>query len=206
LSNILGVITAGGASSRYGAPKALATVGGRRVVDRAADALRTALGAGDVVAIINDAELARAGGLPHRPDVLRDIGPLAGVHAALLWAQERGADGVLIVGCDMPFLEPALLRELVRRGAAADAVVPESGGRRGVEPLCACYATACSAAIEEAVARGDTRMISFLDHVRTDRMPLAVVRSFGDPERMFLNVNTPADRAAADAALGRSDP
>jgi molybdopterin-guanine dinucleotide biosynthesis protein A len=206
MADILGVITAGGASSRYGSPKALAQVGGRRVVDRAADALRAALGCEDIVAIINDAALARQVGLPHRADVLRDTGPVAGVHAALLWAVERGCSGILIVGCDMPFLEPALLRELASRAAAADAVVPESEGRRGIEPLCAYYGTACVPAIEAAVAAGDARMVGFLGQVRVDRVPLERVRTFGDPARLFLNVNTPHDRAEADRAAGGGSP
>jgi molybdopterin-guanine dinucleotide biosynthesis protein A len=206
MRSVLGVVTAGGTSSRYGMPKALAEVGGRRVVDRATAALRTALGAEDVVAIINDPELARAVGLPCRGDVLRGIGPLAGVHAALLWARERADAGVLIVGCDMPFLEPALLQELVRRRHGCDAVVPESEGRRGIEPLCAYYGTACIAAIEAAVTRNDTRMIGFLDDVRTRRVPLSVVRSFGDPTHIFLNVNTPHDRAVADRLVRGDEP
>jgi molybdopterin-guanine dinucleotide biosynthesis protein A len=198
----LGVITAGGASIRYGSPKALALVGGRRVVDRAADALRSALGSDDIVAIINDADLAQRVGLPHRGDVLRDIGPVAGVHAALLWARERRSSGVLIVGCDMPFLEPALLRELVSRGADADAVLPESEGRRGIEPLCAYYAVACIAPIEATIAAGDTRVVGFLERVRLDRVPLEVVRTFGDPARLFFNVNTQLDRVEAERTEG----
>jgi molybdopterin-guanine dinucleotide biosynthesis protein A len=203
-SGVLGVVTAGGASSRYGSPKALALIGGRRVVDLAADALRAALRGDDIVAIINDAELARLVALPHRADVLHDVGPLAGVHAALLWARERGSSGVLIVGCDMPFLEPALLHELVIRGKDADAVVPESEGRRGIEPLCAYYGVACVAAIEDAIAAGDTRVVGFLKRVRLDRVPLERVRAFGDPRRMFFNVNTQQDRAEAEQTLGDS--
>jgi molybdopterin-guanine dinucleotide biosynthesis protein A len=204
MRRILGVVTAGGASTRYGSPKALAVIGGARVVDRAAAALRAALDTPDVVAIINDDALAREVGLPHRPDVLRDVGPLAGVHAALLWAGELGCDGILIAGCDMPLLEPGLLRELVSRADDVDAVVPESEGRRGMEPLCAVYGTRCIPAIEEAAAAGDTRMIGFLERVRTKVVPLDVVRTFGDPARLFLNVNTPEDAAAAERILGEA--
>jgi molybdopterin-guanine dinucleotide biosynthesis protein A len=198
---ILGAIIAGGQSTRYGSAKALAVIGGIRVVDRAANALRAALLADDIVAIVNEPELAEAIGLPHRPDALPGIGPLAGVHAALLWARQRHRSGVLALGCDMPFVEPALLREIVRRAGGADVVVPASEGRRGVEPLCAFYATACIAAIEAAAARGDSRMVGFHDDVAVERVPMAVVRGFGEPARMFLNINTPADRADAERRL-----
>lgn len=197
-ADVLGAIIAGGGSTRFGSPKALARVGGRRVVDRAADALRTALDGASVIAIVNDADLARQIGLPYRADVLARVGALAGLHAALLWARERGCMGVLAVGCDMPFLSPALLRRLLAEAGDHDAVIPESEGPRGVEPLCAYYTTACIDAIDRAVQRGDARMIGFHTDLDVVRLPIAVVRSFGDPAMLFMNLNTERDRAAAD--------
>ncbi|MBR9988678.1 MAG: molybdenum cofactor guanylyltransferase [Gemmatimonadetes bacterium] len=194
---VLGVIIAGGTSSRFGSPKALARVGGIRVIDRLAEALRAACD--DVVAIINDAGLAHTSGLPHRADMLHGAGALAGVHAALLWARERDCSGVVAAGSDMPFLPVSLLGELVTRSAAGhDIVIPASDGPRGVEPLCAFYGVACIAAIEDAITRGDTRMIGFHQHVAVHRIPLDDVRAFGDPAVMFMNLNTPADHEAAE--------
>lgn len=201
--NAVGAIIAGGASTRYGSPKALARVGGRRIVDRVADALRAACGA--VIAIVNDAALAQQIGLPHRGDVLRDIGALAGVHAALAWARELDADGIIAVGCDMPFVSAELLHALLQHGYSADVVVPESAGPRGVEPLCAYYALACLPAIEHAVARGDHRMIGFFADVRVLRVPLEEVRRWGDPALLFRNINSPADLADAERALAAGD-
>lgn len=194
---VSGAVIAGGISSRFGSPKALAEVGGVRTIDRVASALRAA-DVDDIIAIVNDPELARESGLPHRADALKGVGALAGVHAALLWARERGAAGVLAVGCDMPFASADLLRELRSRAGDHDLVLPASEGPRGVEPLCAYYATACIAPIEEAVARDDARMIGFHEHVRVQRIPLQEVRTFGDPAVLFMNMNTQADRMRAD--------
>ena len=119
----------------------------------------------------------------------------------MLWARERDCRGILAAGCDMPFLEPALLRALIEHAAGADAVLPASEGPRGVEPLCAWYGTACVAAIETAVHAGDTRMIGFHETARVVRLPLDEVSSFGDPARLFMNLNTPADRDAAERLL-----
>jgi molybdopterin-guanine dinucleotide biosynthesis protein A len=195
---LLGAIIAGGLSTRYGAPKALAEVGGRRVVDRVAAVLRSTATVEDVVVIANDAQLGHAIGLPFRGDVLQAGGALAGVHAALLWALERGRAGIIAVACDMPFLEPALIDAIAARADAAEAVLPESAGPRGVEPLCAFYSTVCIAPIEAAAARGDMRMIGFHADCTVERVPLDVVRSIGDPAVLFRNLNTPADRLAAD--------
>lgn len=195
---------AGGRSTRYGGPKALARVGGVRVVDRVAAALRAAVAPSDVVAIVNDAALASAIGLEHRADTLRDAGALAGVHAALVWARDRALTGALVVACDMPFVEGGLLRALLAEAEAvdADAVLPESAGPRGIEPLCAWYSTACIAAIEAAAARGDARMIGFHEDVLVHRLPLENVQTLGDPAALFQNLNTPADRVAAEQRAG----
>jgi molybdopterin-guanine dinucleotide biosynthesis protein A len=197
-ADVLGAIIAGGVSSRFGSPKALARVRGERVVDRVHRALGAALGGGDIIAIVNDAVLAAAIGLPQRRDVIGGAGALAGVHAALLWASERGQRGVLAVGCDMPFLSPALMGALLAGRDGHDVVIPESEGRRGVEPLCAFYGISCIAPVERAIARGDARMIGFHADVVVQRIPLDAVRAFGDPTILFMNLNTEADRIAAE--------
>lgn len=199
---VLGAIIAGGASTRFGSPKAFARVGGERVIDRVANALRTCVSPDDIVAIVNDEELAGHTGLPHRPDAITGMGALGGLHAALIWARERGHTGVIAVGCDMPFLSPGLLNELLLRRSDNDVVIPASGGPRGVEPLCAFYATTCIAAIDDALAHDDGRMIGFHESVKVNRIPGDIVCTFGNPAIMFMNLNTEADRLAAERLTG----
>lgn len=195
-------ILAGGESRRFGAPKALARVGGRRVVERVREAARAALP--EVVLIANRPGLFAETGLPVRPDLLPGFGVLGGIHAALSWAEEEGRPGALCLACDLPFLPAGLLRALVARAAEgdADAVVPESTGRRGVEPLCAFYSVACRPVLEALHARGERRAVALLGELRTARLPLAAVRRWGDPEVVFLNVNTPEDHRRAVQEAG----
>lgn len=196
MSAPLGVVLAGGLSTRYGSPKALATVGGHRIVDRAAAALREVTDR--VVAIANDEGVEREIGLPARADVHAGLGALGGIHSALLWAHDEHCGGVLIVACDMPFLSVPLLRRVLELSAAADVVAPESGGPRGIEPLCAYYATTCLPAVESAIVRGDRRVIAFHDAVSVHHLALDEVRTFGDPAKLFLNVNSVDDRNRAE--------
>jgi len=195
---VLGTIIAGGLSSRFGSPKALALVDGRRVIDRVTDALSGVTR--HVVAIVNDPALAAAFGLPHRGDVHAGAGPIAGLHAALGWAEEDGFEAALALACDLPFVSTPLLRMLCTTAAEtqADAVLPESDGPRGVEPLCAWYSTRCLPAIRSALERGDHRLIGFHSAVRVARVPLERVRTCGDPALLFANLNSPADRDRAD--------
>lgn len=200
--DVLGVILAGGRSTRYGSPKALACVGGVRIIDRVQNAMAQVTR--DVVLIANDPALAATAGLRWRPDIHPDAGALGGIHAALEWAADESRLAILAAACDMPFLSISLLHALAGRGmradgaAGADAVVAESGGRRGVEPLCAFYSVRCLDAIARAIRAGDRRMIGFYDDVRVERIPLEEVETFGDVRELFLNVNTPEDREQAE--------
>ena len=81
----------------------------------------------------------------------------------------------------------------------ADAALPESDSRRGVEPLCAAYGPDCGPAIRAAVARGDQRAIAFHADVRVARLPRERVLQYGDPGVLFFNVNTPEDLSRAES-------
>ncbi|MFN8665749.1 MAG: molybdenum cofactor guanylyltransferase [Gemmatimonadaceae bacterium] len=189
-----GVILAGGGATRFdGRPKGLEVVGGRRIIDRVADALRAV--SDDLLLIANDPGAdAWLPGVRTCRDVRPGEGSLGGLHAAL----SHAAGAVLVVAWDMPFVSAPLLARLRALGEEGhDAAVAESLGRRGVEPVCAWYGPQALDAIARALDRGDRRAIAFLDEVRVARLALAEVRRFGDPASLFLNVNTPEELAEA---------
>jgi molybdopterin-guanine dinucleotide biosynthesis protein A len=113
---------------------------------------------------------------------------------------------VLCVAWDMPFVPVELLRALVEGARDYDAFLPESDGRRGMEPLCAVYGPACRAAIERQLAApppGDLRVIGFHAQVKVGTLPLDRVRAFGDPAELFFNVNHPEDLQRAEGVWRR---
>jgi molybdopterin-guanine dinucleotide biosynthesis protein A len=189
-----GVILAGGLASRYsGMPKGLERIAGTRIIDRVAAVLRDV--ADDLLLIANDP--AADGWLPgvrREADVLPGLGSLGGIHAAVHHARSAA----LVVAWDMPFVPAGLLAALRGAGQNADAVVPTSDSKRGLEPLCAYYAASCLAPIERRLAQGDRRVVAFFDDVRVLRLEEDAVSRFGDPAIMFMNVNTPNDLALAE--------
>ena len=198
---VTGAILAGGRSTRYGGvPKGLEFVNGRRIIDRVRDALAPVVD--DLLLVANDPNAAHwLPGIRCASDVLRDVGSIAGIHAALVHA----GTPVLVVAWDMPFVPTSLLRTLRDLGEHADAAVAESDSRRGVEPLCAYYAARCAPAIEARVATGDRRVVAFFEDVRVARVPAAEVARFGDPALVFMNVNTPEERVLAEAHAAAAD-
>jgi molybdopterin-guanine dinucleotide biosynthesis protein A len=194
-------VIAGGQASRYGGtPKGLLEIGGRRILDRVVEAVAGALGAPPAL-ITNSPEAGDwVPGLAVYPDVVPGIGALGGILTAV---ESLGA--VVCVAWDMPFVPAALLRDLAAGLASADAVIPESGSRRGLEPLCAAYGRACGPAIRAALARDDQRAIGFHPDVRVARLPAGAVLKYGDPGVLFFNVNTPDDLQHAEALCRARD-
>jgi molybdopterin-guanine dinucleotide biosynthesis protein A len=154
----------------------------------------------DLVLVANDASLADVPG----PRLILDRDPHAGVLPALAQGLESARGTLaLVVACDMPFLNGALLAEQLRRAETVDVVIPIVDGRP--EPMHAVYRCASAVeAVRAALAAGERRMISFLDRLRVDRIAETELRRF-DPElHSFFNTNTPEDleRARALAASG----
>jgi molybdopterin-guanine dinucleotide biosynthesis protein A len=197
---VRGAILAGGGATRYGGrPKGLESVGGRRILDRLAEAFVSAFGTLPLL-VANDPEAA--GWIPELI-VRADVRPGAGALGGILTAVSAGPEPVVCVAWDMPFVPPALLHRLAEELRDADAVLPSSAGRRGVEPMCAGYGPACGPAIERAIDDGDLRAIAFHSAVRTCILPPEAVAAIGDPALLFFNVNTPDDLQQADALWRR---
>jgi molybdopterin-guanine dinucleotide biosynthesis protein A len=189
-------VLAGGAARRFDArPKGLEQVGERRILDTVVDMLVAALGTTPVL-ISND-----PGAATWRPDlrVIPDQLPVTASVVGIHTAVTVGDGPVLLAAWDMPFLESALLEELCARADGFDVYVPESRGPRGCEPLCAVYAPSCAEPIARAVEAGMLHATAFHKDVRVGRLPLREVERFGNPDELFLNVNTPEELAAARA-------
>jgi molybdopterin-guanine dinucleotide biosynthesis protein A len=130
------------------------------------------------------------------PDRFPGLGPLAGLHGALLEARHPA---VLLAACDLPFLSPALLRLLAETFLAnpsAAAVVPRSP--RGPEPLCAVYGKGCLAEVEGALREGRLSMAALLPRLPALLLPPETVAGADPSFRSFRNVNTAAEREAAE--------
>jgi len=117
---LLGLILAGGQSSRFGSDKAVALHQGRPLIDHVADALHPHVDA-----------LAVAG--RDWPDLIRiedapepGLGPLGGLLGGLLYAGQNGFDAVLTSGCDTLGLLPTHIAAL-HPGPAALETLPVVG-------------------------------------------------------------------------------
>jgi molybdopterin-guanine dinucleotide biosynthesis protein A len=179
-------------------PKGLQPVGGIRIIDRVASALR-----GVTPRLVLLSNTPEAGhwlpGVPVQRDVRPERGALVGIHTALMHA--RGP--VLVVAWDMPFVTSELLEYIVGRAKRAQyAVVCE--GRKGWEPCCAWYSTACLPLIDTMLVDSDARLGAFVERLpAVERIARSELVALDDPDRLFFNVNSPADLARAEQMAKR---
>jgi len=193
---------AGGKSRRFGGSKVLAPLSGAPMATWGVRALQAA---GLPVGVISDEEGVEAAlGLPARPDLETGLGPIGGLWTALQWAGERGDDGVLLLGCDMPLVSEDLLRTILAWSDAAPAVVPV--GPEGPEPLCALYRSTCTPEVERRLHSDDRSLRGLAEAVGAAFIGEDAVARVADAQTTFLNVNTVQERDRAEDLLDPRGP
>lgn len=189
-------ILVGGQSRRMGANKALLTLtpNGPTVIDLVVRAVRQVTA--DIALV--GMQLDRAGypDLPWVTEETPGAGPLAGIQAALIHARN---DQVLIVACDIPFLNSELLRYMVAQPRDYDVLLPEIGQR--LHPMHAIYRRSCLPTIERYLERGESRVQGWFPEARVVVIPESVVAQHDPALHSCLNLNTPADLALASRIL-----
>ena len=195
MTETVGVILAGGLARRMGGgDKALRRVGGRTVMARLIERMtpqvtRLVLNANDDPARFTE------WGLPIVPDSLPDHpGPLAGVLAGLDWtAATCGAEWLVSVPGDAPFLPADLVARLHQARAAADATFACAASGGWTHPVVGLWPVALRGELRAALLAGVRKIDAFTARHRTATAEWPIEGA--DP---FFNVNTPADLAAAE--------
>ena len=195
---MVGAILAGGSARRLGGvAKGLIEVGGERMIDRVARALREVTER-IVVVSSNAGASGWLAGTEVVPDEEPGSGPMGGIASAL-----RATRGdVLAVPWDSAFVRSALLGPLVTAEIGNDVVLWSLPS--GTEPLIGLYRQSALPTIDTALARGERRardIVSLL-HVRAlTELP------HGCSAESFFSVNTPEDLARAQLlAAGERSP
>ncbi len=179
-------ILAGGAGSRMGRNKALLEFRGRPLLARQLDLLRPLFER--VILGANDPAPYADFGIEVVPDLLSERCALTGIHA-LLSASRTGH--VFVAACDLPFLNPALIEELLGRREGWDVVLAVTA--RGPEPLHAIYSRACLPAIETCAREGRWKATAFHGRVRVLEVPVREEDWAVEGRSPFLNLNTPEE-------------
>jgi molybdopterin-guanine dinucleotide biosynthesis protein A len=190
VSETLAAVLAGGAGRRLGGAKPRASLRGRPLISYPVAA---ALDAGLATVALAKRDTA----LPALPcPVLREPAlprhPLCGIVTAL---RHAGGRPVLVIGCDMPLLTPALLAWIAALERPAVACLDGA-----LQPLLARYAPEQLPALEAAL-REQAPLRCAVESLGPRLLDESALARFGDPRALCLNVNDRADLARAEALL-----
>ncbi len=164
-------ILAGGLSSRMGRDKARLRLGNRTLLGHVRATARQLLLPVRVI----------------RHDRVPRCGPLGGIYTALA---STGAEAVLFLSCDTPFVSRSLLRQLLERSSQAKAGVFVREGNKVGFPFVLRRAT--FSAVKDHVERQEYSL-----QVLAKKLKARTFRAHLAQKHELLNVNTPAQWKAA---------
>lgn len=191
-AGVTGVVLAGGASSRFGSPKAAAPLAGRAMIEYPLAAMREA-GLTAVVVAKQDNDLPA---LPGAVEVLREPDlprhPLCGIVTAL----ERINGPIVVCACDMPFVTSQLLAWLAE---LPDAVAIATAGG-SPQPLLGRYSPSVLPALRVAL-EDQSSVRQAVESAGARVIAEDELRRFGDPAALTADIDSPDALERAEATL-----
>jgi molybdenum cofactor guanylyltransferase len=180
---VAGALLVGGASRRFGSPKALACLEGETLAERGHRALTEAF---DEVVVVGKAADRLELPFPVLDDGNEERAAIIGVAAALRLTE---ADVVVVLPTDMPLVTSELLVALSEACTEAEAAVPQTG------PLPGAYRRSALPVLERRIAEGELALYQACLELEP--------RMLQWDEALLRNVNTPADLPGGGNRVGR---
>lgn len=140
------IIQAGGRSSRMGMDKGLVELAGRPLVQWIYDQVHEL--ADEILLVSNQPEAYHSFGWPVFEDLIPDIGALGGLYTAVSIASHTN---VLVLACDMPFINLHILQAMLDRPASCQVVIPRLQDPKALEPFRALYRKSCQVPMLNAI-------------------------------------------------------
>jgi molybdopterin-guanine dinucleotide biosynthesis protein A len=196
-------ILIGGRSARFGADKAFVEFEGQTFASRAVSVIGSALAPKRITFVTSSNNaIAPDRLLTLERSVISDskpgYGAWSGLEAALCHA---GSEWAFVSACDLPFVSVALLKLMADRvDDETEAVVARQQNER-IQPLCAFYRVKPALVVVSDIVNGETALPplnAIFDRLRTRVIEADEYAHLTDAEKLFLNMNTPADLAATE--------
>lgn len=189
-------VLAGGESRRFGTDKALVPLPGGTTPMLGAVVRALLDVAADVTIIAPESRTYSRFGVPVVSEVAPGQGPLGGLEMALSRAAH---DQCIVVGCDLPFLNPDLLRWLAQLDFSEDALVPmvtgpeperSTGSTPRPQVLHAIYRRSCLEPVRQLRSSGERRFGRLLDLIAVRYVHEDEIRRIDPGLRSFVNLNS----------------
>ncbi|MBE5780843.1 MAG: molybdenum cofactor guanylyltransferase [Clostridiales bacterium] len=182
------VILAGGKSTRMGFDKQLLTLHKQKIYTHIGEMLKKEFD--DILVVTNRPELYADTGYRVCSDAFAGMGPLAGIHAALLNSHSQYA---YLFACDMPVICLPYIRHLkgIIQNTGAQICVTRRGGR--IEPFNGFYHVGLAEDASVRLSSGSSSVFRFISAADTHVVEEGEAVRFDKTLRMFTNINTKSE-------------
>lgn len=182
------IILAGGQSSRMGFDKQFLKIDERRLMDSLINKLMGEFQ--EIIIVTNKPQYYI--GLSHKitSDIIKNKGPLGGIHAGLKASSSQYA---FVVACDMPNINMEYVRYMKEsiKNKDIDSCVTKFGD--WIEPFSSFYSKNIIESIEDHIKDNKRSINSLLKRLNVHYIEEEVARKFSPNWDMFLNLNTKED-------------
>ena len=179
-------ILAGGQSRRMGQNKALMKLGELPILQWEINAVKNLTT--DLFLVTNSPQVYAPFNIPAKPDVLPGKAALGGIYSALTYAKHNWT---LVLACDMPLLNPAIITFLAQQRQAADVVIPLVSAHP--ETLHAFYHKRCLPAIKKRISANKLKATGFFDEIQVRYVNKEALQAITPNFDYLSNLNTPAE-------------
>jgi len=198
MKEISAILLAGGKSKRFGSSKRDIVINGQTLLEGAVRKLRKIFQ--DIVIVLSPNETLSSFQKLVVYDEAEGEGPLMGIYTGLKSIKNEKS---MVMPVDTPFVSVEFVEYLVECSNDFDAVIPL--WNKGLEPLVGVYSQAVIDDLQNWKESGNKMaphlFLGSLSKQRINFIYESDIRKFGNPEKLFLNINTPEDLKKAQSLI-----
>ncbi len=200
--NILGVILAGGKSSRFGSNKSLSKLANNKLIEHVINKIDSHFS--EILVVSNDSSLKIEN---HKIKIIKDcitgyLGPLAGVLSAMKYANsfKNKFEWIITFPCDTPFFEKSIIEKMFKKANSPKEKIYFVKDKKQRHNIFGLWSTNLESILEEDLKNNYRKVDLWADKIGCNFIEKDIQN-----ENEFLNINTKEDLKLAEKIFKKND-
>ncbi len=200
--NVLGVILAGGKSSRFGSNKSLSNLANNKLIEHVINKIDTYFP--KILIVSNDSSLKIEN---KKIKIIKDciegyLGPLVGVLTAMKYANsyKNKYKWIITFPCDTPFFNRIIIKKMIEKTNLADEKIYFVKDRKQRHNIFGIWSTSLEKVLEDDLKNNFRKVDLWADKIGCNFIEKDIQN-----ENEFLNINTKKDLELAEKIYKKND-
>tara|TARA_Y100000590_G_scaffold427864_1_gene538543 strand:+ start:348 stop:968 length:621 start_codon:yes stop_codon:yes gene_type:complete len=200
--NILGVILAGGKSSRFGSNKSLSKLANYKLIEHVINKIDAYFS--EILVVSNDSSLKIKN---QKIQIIKDcikgyLGPLVGVLSAIKYANsfKNKYKWIVTFPCDTPFFNKMIIEKMIEKSISAKEKIYLVKDKKQRHNIFGLWSTSLESILEEDLNNNFRKVDLWADKIGCNFIEKDIQN-----ENEFLNINTREDLGLAEKFIKKND-